>query len=238
LKKLNRIYKNRKWLFDQYWNKHRTITEIADYCNGSRTLIYRWLDKYNYIGVQKTKKKICEFCQRQYKATTLHGISRRQKYCSRECREKAWKKNNPERWKEHQRNYGMKEPKYCKYCTDVIPKEERVNGKQYCSKVCSRLAHNARQRVARKITMGEFLSMKESVGCQICAYDTCGACLDFHHLDGNGKENRISHYGWYNELENTIKEMEKCVILCKNCHLELHYFNEDGKCAENGEVFK
>jgi len=44
--------------------------------------------------------------------------------------------------------------------------------------------------------------------------------MDFHHKDDTLKEFTIS--GWYNlSWEKLRKELDKCVILCSNCHREV-----------------
>ena len=62
---------------------------------------------------------------------------------------------------------------------------------------------------------------KLSKGCQICGYNKYSEALDFHHK-GN-KEFCISLGVQGSKNLNTIKkEIEKCVVLCANCHRELH----------------
>lgn len=49
-------------------------------------------------------------------------------------------------------------------------------------------------------------------------------CLDFHHLDPTAKDISVSHVarrGW--SRERILKELEKCQILCSNCHRKLHW---------------
>lgn len=52
-------------------------------------------------------------------------------------------------------------------------------------------------------------------------------CLDFHHINPEEKDFSISHaisrkYGY----DRILKEINKCVVLCKNCHSEVHYLME------------
>lgn len=60
---------------------------------------------------------------------------------------------------------------------------------------------------------------KLSKGCSVCGYNKCASALVFHHL--NDKDFTISNNTKTN-IENLKREMEKCIILCKNCHTELH----------------
>lgn len=73
------------------------------------------------------------------------------------------------------------------------------------------------------------LSMKskilESMGssCQICGYDRCPQAFDFHHVNPDEKEYQISRLLSHpKKLETVLDELEKCILLCSNCHRELH----------------
>ena len=52
------------------------------------------------------------------------------------------------------------------------------------------------------------------------------ACLDFHHLNGEEKDNSLS-YAIVNKwgIKRIDNEINKCVVLCSNCHRKLHYYN-------------
>jgi predicted HNH restriction endonuclease len=59
--------------------------------------------------------------------------------------------------------------------------------------------------------------------CQICGYDRCIEALEFHHLDSNGKDFGISDRGYTRSWEKIKKELDKCLLLCANCHREIHH---------------
>jgi hypothetical protein len=44
--------------------------------------------------------------------------------------------------------------------------------------------------------------------------------LEFHHLDPNEKDFSIGGKSW--SLERLKKEVDKCILICANCHRELH----------------
>lgn len=57
--------------------------------------------------------------------------------------------------------------------------------------------------------------------CTLCGYNKCVDALDLHHINPEEKEFSISarpDISW----ERTIAELPKCVLLCANCHRELH----------------
>lgn len=57
--------------------------------------------------------------------------------------------------------------------------------------------------------------------CVSCGYSRCAASLTFHHMDPSKKDFQIS--GNHTRSWITIqRELDKCVLLCRNCHGELH----------------
>ena len=68
--------------------------------------------------------------------------------------------------------------------------------------------------------------------CERCGYNKCNRALEFHHMIPNEKDFNISRYSvlsW-----NKIKdELDKCILICSNCHRELH----DEEYVNNRDVF-
>jgi len=58
--------------------------------------------------------------------------------------------------------------------------------------------------------------------CQHCGYDRCVGALEFHHIDRNTKLFGISFNGLTRSWERTKNELDKCVLICSNCHKEIH----------------
>lgn len=57
--------------------------------------------------------------------------------------------------------------------------------------------------------------------CSICGYKKCLQSLEFHHLNPKEKDFTISSKNHLN-MDDTKKELDKCVLLCRNCHAEVH----------------
>ena len=72
----------------------------------------------------------------------------------------------------------------------------------------------------RKMKRDYIDNYKLSKGCAVCGYNKCASALDFHH-DGN-KEYNIANARNSMGLKRLIEEMDKCIVLCRNCHAELH----------------
>ena len=58
--------------------------------------------------------------------------------------------------------------------------------------------------------------------CEKCGYDKCDAALDFHHIDSNQKEFGIGNKGYTRSWERIKIELDKCILVCANCHREIH----------------
>ena len=58
--------------------------------------------------------------------------------------------------------------------------------------------------------------------CEICGYSKCNNALEFHHRDSNAKDFGISAKGYTRSWEKVKAELNKCILLCANCHREIH----------------
>ena len=58
--------------------------------------------------------------------------------------------------------------------------------------------------------------------CALCGYDRCSDALEFHHNDSSKKDFAISQDGLTCSWERTKNEIDKCTLVCANCHRELH----------------
>lgn len=73
------------------------------------------------------------------------------------------------------------------------------------------------QRHKRKLKMIAY----KGGSCKLCGYNKNIKALVFHHLDPHKKDFNISGnsmLAWH-KIE---KELDKCVLLCHNCHTEVH----------------
>lgn len=59
--------------------------------------------------------------------------------------------------------------------------------------------------------------------CSICGYSKCIQALEFHHLDPNKKDFGVSSKWNSKSWEVIVAELDKCVLVCANCHRELHW---------------
>lgn len=63
--------------------------------------------------------------------------------------------------------------------------------------------------------------------CQLCGYDKCINSLHFHHIDAKTKEGSPSYLIMRAKWEIAVKELKKCILVCANCHGEIHFKEMD-----------
>lgn len=59
-------------------------------------------------------------------------------------------------------------------------------------------------------------------GCERCGYNKCVGAIEFHHMNPETKSFGIGSSGYTRSWERIKKELDKCNILCANCHREEH----------------
>jgi len=68
----------------------------------------------------------------------------------------------------------------------------------------------------------KWAAYKKTLSCVFCGYNDHPAALDFHHVE-KSKENRKVHKLAANDAWRILwKEIQKCIVLCSNCHRHLH----------------
>lgn len=58
--------------------------------------------------------------------------------------------------------------------------------------------------------------------CCICGYNKYQGALEFHHLNPSEKDFAISSSGYTRSWEEVKSELGKCILVCSNCHREIH----------------
>ena len=95
----------------------------------------------------------------------------------------------------------------------------RVWNQVYCGAECRGEVIGDRVRRTRAIR-----SLKTH--CEICGYNKWLPCLEFHHVCPDERKFQLSQGGSYSH-EAVEEELNKCVVLCCNCHQEVHRGKEE-----------
>lgn len=110
-----------------------------------------------------------------------------------------------------------KNTSYCKECNIVRVKEWAILNKEKITKN-SGIYIKAKHFLLKAILD----DIKHENGCSFCGEnDAC--CLDFHHIAN--KSDNVSKLQRDKNVKKICEELNKCIIVCANCHRKLH----DGK---------
>lgn len=104
----------------------------------------------------------------------------------------------------------------CKLCGREY--EYNKSKRQGHRKTVCRSCNVIKFRHQRKIKAVEYKGGK----CAICGYNRCMRALVFHHIDETKKDFGFSYKGVCRNWELVKKELDKCVLVCSNCHMEIH----------------
>lgn len=76
--------------------------------------------------------------------------------------------------------------------------------------------------VAKRRKKLKILSIEYKGGkCQICGYKRCVGALELHHINKSDKNFGIGDKGYTRSWEKVKSELDKCILLCANCHREV-----------------
>lgn len=100
------------------------------------------------------------------------------------------------------------------------------SGTLKCKKCMVEYDYQKRHKIKAKLV--EYKGGK----CEICGYDKCLNALDFHHKNPENKEFALNTANYNKSFEKLKNEVDKCILICANCHRELH-FSENEKKREN-----
>lgn len=90
---------------------------------------------------------------------------------------------------------------------------------------------NEKQREYHRKREDEFLSAyKKGKSCALCNYNEHWEILQFHHKDKKKKLFEITLFKIAKKSPEELKrEIEKCILICPNCHFLLHLREKESK---------
>ena len=148
-----------------------------------------------------TKK--CIIC-----GTIMENVRSDKKYCSHTCQNRAQYKN---------RNKAR--TKICEHCGKEFEPIKYGTSRKYCFEcVPNTTQTGAEMRRILKQWSVEYKGNK----CEECGYNKCIAALEFHHKNPAEKDFSISDKNVQTSWLLFKKELDKCSLLCSNCHREKH----------------
>lgn len=127
--------------------------------------------------------------------------------------------------------------KVCSKCKQEKPysefsKDRRDKSGRKCTcKACVALyrkysiRHKTYNRNYKISTKEWLIEYKKTLKCEICGEDR-HYVLDFHHRNPHEKDFNISKAYKNTNKETIMKEIEKCMVVCSNCHREIHWLEK------------
>lgn len=94
------------------------------------------------------------------------------------------------------------------------PNKKSSRGAQNLCKECDKAEVKARLAEAR----GWITKLKSEVACKDCGGIFPPECMDFDHVRGKKRFSLGSSYALKLKWETVAKEIEKCDLVCANCH--------------------
>lgn len=80
--------------------------------------------------------------------------------------------------------------------------------------------HRAWDKAIRERLSAKLAAYKLKRGCMDCGYKKCAAALDFDHVRGTKVCDVGGMVGRRLSWERILAEIEKCDLVCANCHRE------------------
>ncbi len=121
--------------------------------------------------------------------------------------------------------------KKCQQCNREFERKAKLCIDCQLQKNKTREKQRAKSRIQEKMQNARLI--KEQIvnqlgGCKHCGYKKCMRALSFHHIDPKTKNFTLDTSNiMKKKLSDVLSEVKKCLLLCQNCHAELHQSNRD-----------
>jgi hypothetical protein len=109
------------------------------------------------------------------------------------------KKNNGFQW-------------HCRKCQKEYRKKHYEENKQKYIDKAKRITHKNKEW---------FAELKSNKKCLVCS-ESHPSCLEFHHKNPLEKEGNLAEMIGHSSRNKVLEEIEKCILVCANCHRKIH----------------
>lgn len=112
----------------------------------------------------------------------------------------------------------------CGYTSDDLTEfrkdSRQKDGRASMCRACSRKDSSERRHIVNKLVHDSKLGKH----CEVCGGDYPPVVLDYHHRDPSKKKFGIGDgAGRSTPITAILEEIDKCMLVCANCHRLLHY---------------
>ena len=107
--------------------------------------------------------------------------------------------------------------KICAKCGKKFAPKKQAKTRRYCYECQPETKTISYRKLIKKWSL-DYKGNK----CKYCGYDRCEEALEFHHINPEEKDFALSDRNLKLDWEEIKKELDKCVLVCSNCHREIH----------------
>ena len=121
--------------------------------------------------------------------------------------------------------------KKCENCNKEFQKKTKLCSE--CQTLKTQKRENERAKIRIKEKMEKAKEIKLNIvnslgGCKHCGYKKSLRALSFHHIDPASKNFTLDTSNiMKKKIKDVYEEVAKCILLCQNCHAELHQLERD-----------
>lgn len=199
--------------------------KMCGYCKNISALEFHHLDDKNFIVSSGSRNKINEKIINEINKCDLLCCNCHKKVHERKPPLYSNPTNNPNFLNIKKHNIENKDIFTCPMCLETIEKEKFMKKSHIC-KSC----HSYRTTVSKRINKKEYVDYLGGK-CAKCNWNNlCG--LEFHHIDPVTKKFAIAEKKFIKMNQEIKTELDKCQLLCGNCHREVENPSLDiGSCG-------
>lgn len=107
--------------------------------------------------------------------------------------------------------------RHTKYCSDACRQRYKYKAKK--AKGFNPYSTQKERGLSKKIEA----VLAKGGKCEVCGYDKNLSALEFHHTNPKDKKFQVDLRVFSNlSLDRLNEEINKCMLLCANCHREVH----------------
>lgn len=132
------------------------------------------------------------------------------------------------------------ETKKCTKCGQILPLDQfnwRDKSKGTRRSEC-KFCHSSFMKQKYQEKQQAVEELKSQCACAKCG-DSRSYVLDYHHIDPSIKEANVARMlSNRSNIEAINQEIDKCIVLCANCHREFHYFHKKNNISLQEYLYK
>jgi len=115
----------------------------------------------------------------------------------------------------------MKKIITCATCGKILTGRQT----RHCSPTCKNKVNQSYHLQQARGWKRKIICVEKLGGCcSVCGYKKNFAALTFHHKNPKKKHFQLDTRSLSNRKQSQIDlELEKCILVCNNCHAELHH---------------